>query len=331
MTIYFQGSELEALWPNPSVGPGNEQNVVESPWSRAGSLPPGGASGWLRADAGQELPTFYGHVYFASVNPININANNIGMMEWTDASGVGAVRLYNNDNGVWQAQYWDGDSWVNFGGQAAIIQTGVTYDVRIQLGNGTTTPDIIEIYINETVASAVSGVNLLKSNFPNGIRYQLHRTVNNSTFSWSQCVIADVPTLDWNSKTVVPATDGTYSTDGTGVVTDVNESPVNNATFISMDTAGQRRSFKAAARTLTNEVKGVTITGRIRLGDSGAPTKMKPFLLIGGTRYYGTTFTLTLGYLNYQYTWNSNPSTGVAWTPSQVNDANLEWGWEAVA
>jgi hypothetical protein len=48
------------------------------------------------------------------------------------------------------------------------------------------------------------------------------------------------------------------------------------------------------------------------------------------TRYYGTTFALDVIPLAYQYTWQLNPATGVAFTAAEANAATLEWGWEAV-
>lgn len=335
MTVYFQGSEAEALWPNPNLGTYNESSTsaVEAAWSRTGPGVQGNnIDAWVEAASGSNLTVFWLHFVSGRVNANALNSADRSTVSIFTLAGEEAIRLWHgNGNEARQAQYWDGDSWVNVG-SIFDVHNVETLDIRVELGNGLTTPDLFEVYRDEVLVASKSEINFLRVEYPNGMSYARFRSSPNIEFRPSQVVIADEPTLDWNSKTIIPNSDG-GDTDGVGLVADINEQATNNNTFISFDSAGQHRSFKALERNLTNKVKAFTVAGRIRLVEEIAPNKIRPYVRPAGapSRYYGTTFNLTLGYRNYEYTWNTNPQTGVAWTTSEINDADLEFGWEVVA
>jgi hypothetical protein len=117
---------------------------------------------------------------------------------------------------------------------------------------------------------------------------------------------------------------------GVGAYTEVDEQIYSDADVVTLSATGDRHSFKANARTAVLDiVTGVTISCRAWY-ETGGPTQIKPYLLIGGTRYYGTTMSLGLVASAYQYTWTTNPATGVPFTTAEAASATLEWGWEAV-
>lgn len=145
----------------------------------------------------------------------------------------------------------------------------------------------------------------------------------------AQEIVQTTSTLNTTFEVKPPNVIGT-DVDGTGAIANVNEAANNDATYDNLSATGQHRSYKGAARTLTQpSVFGVTVTGRLWY-EPGGPTSAKPYLTIGGVRYYGTTFALALTAAGYQYTWAVDPSTGVAFTAAVANAATLEWGWEAV-
>lgn len=334
MTVYFQGSELESLWPNPNLGTYAESNAtIDATWSRAAaSVQSNGYAGYIEADSGSNLTTFWFHDRAGRRNANALNASAASSLSIYTAAGVEAVRVTHPGNEQLQLQYKDaGAVWQNVGA-VFDFHNSQTMDLRIQLGNGISTPDILELYRDEILVAGKSEVNFLRPTYPLGWRYARLYSIANIEFAFSQVMIADEPTIDWTCKTIVPNSDG-GDTDGTGVVGDINETSINNSTFISFDTAGQHRSFKALARNLTNKVKAFTVAARIRLVVETSPDKIRPYVRPAGapSRYYGNTFQLTLGYKNYEYTWNTNPQTGVAWTTSEINDADLEFGWEVVA
>jgi hypothetical protein len=143
-------------------------------------------------------------------------------------------------------------------------------------------------------------------------------------------LVQTTSTLLSRTQSRQPTSLGTDATDGVGTLADVNEQAFNDATFQALSATGQRRSYRAAARTGTSSVvTGVTISCRAAY-EEGGPTQIRPYLLISGVRYYGPNIALTLVFSAYQHTWALNPATGAAWTTAQADDANLEFGWEAV-
>ena len=151
-----------------------------------------------------------------------------------------------------------------------------------------------------------------------------------ANFNWSQIKIQSTSTVNSRVYTSAPTSNGTDA-GGTGTFSDVSEILLSDTTYWEFGTAGDKRSTKAAARTLSRSCKGVGISFRAMRVDATGPQQIRPYLIIGGTRYYGSTFPLTTGFLGYRYLWTLNPSTGAAWTTSQANDANMEMGLEAVA
>lgn len=333
MTVYFQGSEAEALWPNPNLGTYLEgAPVVEGAWSRTGvAINGGGYNAYVEAKTGTNLTRWWIHAVNGRTNANALNGFDGSSLSLYTSGGAEAVRIWHGKGGeVLQLQYKNGGVWVDVG-EVFDFHGIQRWDMRFELGNGTTTDDILEMYRDEILVASKRQVNFLRALFPLGVSYARFYSIPNIAFQPSQVIIADEETLDWKCKTIVPNSNGA-DVDGLGAVGDVNEQQTDNNTFVTFDTAGQHRSFKALERNLTNKVKAFTVAGRIRLVEETLPNKIKPYVRPAGapTRYYGTTFTLTLGYLDYEYTWNVNPQTGVAWTTSEINNANLEFGWEVV-
>lgn len=217
MTIYFQGSELEALFPNPAYGSYTEDSSgeIQTAWSRAGSQVGGSDGAHVLADAGTELSEFWGHYYHETEE---LGPQNLGdtILSLYNGSGVKMVRIYLTSSSTGQLQYLSGAAWVNVGAVFSWA-TGIerACDVRVKIGDGVTTPDIVEFYIDELAVASVSTINILRASFT-GVRSMTidHRT---RTFVVSQVIISDTSTIDWHSKTVPPTTLGT-DTDGVGVV-----------------------------------------------------------------------------------------------------------------
>lgn len=143
-------------------------------------------------------------------------------------------------------------------------------------------------------------------------------------------VVQTTPTLSTTSEVKPPTAQGA-DVDGTGTFADVDEISYSDVDFIVLPAIGNHQSFTSAARTLTQVVvSGVTLSCRAWY-EAGGPTSIKPYLTIAGVRHYGPAFALDLVALGYQYTFLTNPATGVAFTTAEANAAGLEWGWEAAA
>lgn len=143
-------------------------------------------------------------------------------------------------------------------------------------------------------------------------------------------IVQTTPTLNTTSEIKPPTSDGTDIDGGAGLWANVDEATFADSDLITLNAAAKRQSFKSAARTGTQAVvTGVTVSFRAWY-EAGGPTSAKPYLTIGGVRYYGTTFALDVTAKGYQYTWQVNPATAVAFTTAEANAATLEWGVEAV-
>ncbi len=76
-------------------------------------------------------------------------------------------------------------------------------------------------------------------------------------------------------------------------------------------------TFSPVGTSIINSVTIYYYASRSGLADLAAA----PFVRIGGVNYYGSSSSLLIGYVYYNYTWATNPSTGVAWTYNEINSA----------
>lgn len=246
-------------------------------------------------------------------------------IELKDSSGVGIIRLMTPAYSVFRTQYWDGSTWVTFGSDIALTANSL-FELVIYFVTGG----------SGEAAILINGV--LVSSGPIGTATNALKTVelgdadDNLGTNLSEVIIMDGgdSLVGAALETEAPTADGT-DTDGTGTYADVDEYPYNDSDFLVLASAAERHSFTSPARTGTIDIiTGVSVAARMKRDASG-PQSARFYLKIGGTRYYGTTFALTLGMDGYQYAWPTNPATGTAWTTTDAEAAGLEWGIEAVA
>lgn len=245
--------------------------------------------------------------------------------ELQDSSGVGQVALLGTSTtALYNIGLWNGASYDILGSANAGVGNAGWWNLAVT-GIGTS---------GGTVIFQLNGITLAEFTSQDftgfsDIQY-VHWGFMGGRSDASEFGIGNGTMVGHRTKTVVANANGA-ETDGTGSYTDVNESGINYSNFWELPTAGDARSVKSSARTLTNPAfDGVTVSGTLMRVDASGPQQAKPFLRIGGTNYYGDTYALTTGWLQYQYTWLLNPATTAEWTASEVNDATMEWGWEAV-
>lgn len=327
MTILFAGTEREALQQG-AVGTFSENSTAgyfRAAWSRAAALAStdtsqytapfsdGVAEGWLHF---MLRTADYGGSYGGTTTQIAVRD-----------SVRDIIRIRNTAvSGVFDIAYYNGSTYVAIGTFAWAINTLCTYDLHFKAGAG---DGVIALYKDD--ALLLQATNLTLAPTSNEFVQATFLPINVlSPWRYSEVVVSTVSTLQWGCKTAPPAANGT-DTDGTGAVTDVNEINMDTGTYVQLDTAGNKRSFTLAARAVENFVMGVTAAACARRVDGTGPQNIRPYLIIGGTRYYGTTFALDVTFKNFEYTWDNNPATTTDWTTAEVNDAALEMGWEAVA
>ena len=249
-----------------------------------------------------------------------------------NASGTAVARLIFTTNSAIQFQVWNGSAWVNIGATFNIAGGVAKTDIHlvaavsgaVQIYHGAAGS---QVKVLDTTGDYSGAANIVR------IGQQANTAGGGFDSDISHCIVqTGTPTLNVTSEIKPPSSDGSDN-DGGAAGTQfglVNETSYNDSNFVALTASGKHQSFKSAARTLTQSVcTGVTISARMWY-EGGGPTSVKPYLTIGGTRYYGTTFALDVLPKGYQYTWNLNPATGVAFTVAEANAATLEWGWEAV-
>lgn len=320
MAATFIGSEVSA------VRFSNSSEVTT-----AGTFRSANSRGSIQADSSSEsswaewdsaVAEGWIHFVFNSSTLDNDGSDNILVV--TDSSAANLFRLSASAVNTIQPQYWNGSAWVNAG--TSFAHSTTVHEMVVQIVAGASGG--FGVYQSGFGASsadvAFPGTDMKRATFycPDDIL----------PVQYSEIILGDSANslVGGICETEPPTADGT-DTDGTGTYADVDEIPYSDADNLVLASAGEQHSFTSPARTSTQAfVLGVSVAARMKRDVSG-PQSAKFYLKIGGLRYYSSTFALTEGYDAYQYNWQENPATVAAWTPSEANDAALEWGIEAVA
>lgn len=251
-----------------------------------------------------------------------------------DSNRIRFVRT--GSNNLHAFQYWNGAAWVNIGGTFE-LSSGVAYQVRIDwAGYGTSSGSIVARIFNE------AGEALVAARSESGIDFSAHTgivqalftsAVSNQAARYTAMFICD-DNGDTSYVYTAVANQNGADTGGTGDFNSVNSTGSNyDSTFISLPTAGLRRSIKNSAARNYNArtVRAVSVNARLRCGASG-PTRAAVYLTIGGTRYFHPNVQLlTTAFESYTFVWETNPATGAAWVTADAEAASVEWGVEARA
>lgn len=304
-------------------------NVADSGYERAGmkvaTQAPG--SGNLTSTPDWSATDEIWHRFNFLTNAVMLT----GAVLWAakNASGQIVAQIVSTDTVTAKYQVWDGAAFIDIGAPFSVpTNTKQRYDVHHKggasgqvevwagapgsqskvvdaTGNYASAVAIVRIFHDRSTGTGVTG---------NFVAHEIVQTTS---------------TLSSTSEVKPPTSNGS-DTDGVGTYTNIDEQTFSDVDVITFSSAGQHQSFKCAARTLTQDiVTGVTVSWRAWY-ETGGPTSIKPYLTIGGTRYYGPVFAMGLTAQGYQYTWDINPATGVAFTPTEANAAALEWGLEGV-
>lgn len=233
-------------------------------------------------------------------------------------------------------QYWNGSSWITVG--ASFNMGSDVNHFRIDWsGYGTSSGSItmraFKDAAEEVIAErSVTGINF--SALPGIAQVFAGCPVGGSSTIFSAIFVSDSggdTSYVYNNVANANGAD----VGGTGDFNSVSNTSGStyDSTFVSLNTAGLRRSFRnTAARNYDNRgVRAVSISARLRRGTTG-PTRATLYLTIGGTRYYHPNVQLlATSFESYTFVWETNPATGAPWLASEVQAASLEWGVEAVA
>lgn len=253
-------------------------------------------------------------------------SNRIRVVKTTPGSG---------NSTEYRVEYWNGAAWVIIGSVFSLTVSGAWYQFRLSWsGYGTAAGTISYRCFADAgeapVASgSISGLDFTALSGIVQMRYTDPRGGQPSQFSAAFiCDDNGDPSYVYNSVANAEGAD----TGGTGGFASVNSTGTGyDSTFISLPTAGLRRSIKntAARNYNARTVRAVSVAARLRRGASG-PTSAAVYLTIGGTRYFHPNVQLlTTSFESYTFVWETNPATGLAWDTADAEAAALEWGVEA--
>jgi hypothetical protein len=169
------------------------------------------------------------------------------------------------------------------------------------------------------------------SALPDARYFSAGSTANFPAFYISQVIVATTTTLG-HKLAYQPPLDNGIHTAWTGDVSQVNQTLVNDASFISSNTPDQRESFTKALFTVPigMTVRAVGVSSRARSDESG-PQKLSHMLRFGSTDYDSPATDLDVGLTTVQHLWHLNPATGEPWVNIDAGSATLEFGVKAVA
>lgn len=327
MTILFAGNQLtDFLLPNANAAESTTAGRFDSAWV------PNGINLINYGSAPLLTPVFASQtnvwIHFEA-RPGNIDTSTGGntttalWLRVYDSSGVERFRFHSGSGISIIASYYNGSSWAVIGTSpgGAMSNGRQQFDINIDIPNNK-----IYVYVDRILIHTYSGT--LGSNVA---QVGLNSFDNGDPAMYSQIIIADESTLWFKYKLDLPNANSSTNTAFTNDYTAVDEVILSDADYISSGTAGQVETFKAPARSFgTYTVLAVVLNYRA-LRDTTGPQKIRGVLTISGVNYETADRSLGLGFTNFREYYTTNPATGIAWTPTQAGDVNLEFGVKSIA
>lgn len=223
---------------------------------------------------------------------------------------------------------------------AAEFQFNVQHSFRCEVGFNDATGYIL-IHIDGREVLNATGLDTTASSLDDTctqIRLYSGGSINFAAGYWSHIAIGDDPAdadgYQPRVSAMFPTADGA---DETGAQTGgsagdafsvVDETTPDDSDYLEHD-AGERNSFEFGDPPANlAAVYAVQSVARVFKTDADVVTA-RPYVTIGGTRYYGDTVEVPADVAYLTYMWNENPATAAAWAPSDIT-APIEVGWERV-
>jgi hypothetical protein len=210
---------------------------------------------------------------------------------------------------AWRCQYWDGSAWVDVGGSVSItpyLGSRITMMLKVVMGTS------MELFLGGV--SVISGSGM--SGAASAVTQSRHQT---NVFS--QVMIADYDIRD--SKFATSALNGVSAsnTDGSGAVSAINETVLDDSTAAFVSTTGHKRGFTHAGITVPGGyiIAAAVISARGRA--TGSITDGKLGIRSGGTNYSGSSLGYNAGYEPRQRIIEDDPATATQFTQADFNAA----------
>lgn len=137
--------------------------------------------------------------------------------------------------------------------------------------------------------------------------------VNNNTY-WSEMICDTTSTIGRRLYTVrIDTISGTNAGFTSGAVTDINETVLNDTTYIASGTAAQIDTFYMNGNNLGSfSILAKGVAARC-LTQVGAPQNLQLAVRSGSTNYFSSTIAVGPGFQSFFNSWTTDPNTSAAW------------------
>jgi hypothetical protein len=337
MTIYFMGSEDVDFIVHGTISTPGSSGYHRSAWQRtsiaiqnSGAVDP--PANRIQTTNLGPLTSLWAHaqVFWQPGAPTNGQQ----IMRFLDASNNCKLALRSSGTyGVWGI--WtrtNAGTWTQLGANftnTIPVSTQATLDIDVVYG----TSGSVSVYTNGAQVFTYSGdvttdgnANIQSVEFADAFG-------GGNPENWSEIIVADSDTRSMNLLILNPGTltTGTLA-QWTGTANNVNTAWINDANFISSATAAQIQDYHtiSALPAGVYSVLAVSLVGRASVSTTG-PQHIQLGLNFNGTRFWTSNLAPALTFTNFPNNiWNTNPATGVAWTPADIVAATFNFSLQSV-
>lgn len=200
------------------------------------------------------------------LSPSNAGAN-VPLLTWVNSVGTPVLRISSGLGNTAKFEFWNGTVFTTVGSPFAFTPN-ILYAADIKLVCGAA--GSVELRFGNSVVASGSGLNAAVTDIAAMRLSNWNSTLGNFCY-YSQVSAADFDLADYRGHEAVLNALGSFYTGGTGAITAVQKTALNDTTFWSFAAAGGRGATSTA---LTNPggyfVFAAYLNGRIR-GTGGVP------------------------------------------------------------
>jgi hypothetical protein len=319
MTVFFAAGELEAYTVSGPVTESTNSGTYDTACARCSIRPFTNTADYAESPVYTSATTSWTHFEVTTGNSAGTSGNTL--ITWYNSSATAVFRLQFTGSGVLQAQYWNGSAWTNIG-STTTLSVSVRYIIDLKIICGSS--GSFELYLNQTLT--LSGSASMGS-VTNIARHRLQTPTSGGTGGgFSQIICADVSTVGWKLYLKPPTGNGA-NTAFTGTFADVDETSLNDADYIESVAANDVETYTGAAMTFASgAVKAVVVSARA-LNIATGPQNMQLALRRSSTNYFTADVAgIGTGFAPFLGIWETDPSTGAAWTSANAALAANEFG-----
>jgi len=214
-------------------------------------------------------------------------------------------------------EYWNGSAWIS----GMRVSTTDPSSARVRVAVKIVCNSEMRIYVGgvELAAAAITGITTGQTAVTRTQHWTVNSTSGNCAFSQIMC--ADYDLRDSRFMAAALTGDSASNTNGTGAVTTINETVLDESTGVSLTTTAHKRGQTHAAITVpVGYVIGAAVLNA-RGRAAGTITDGKLGFRSGGTNYSSSGRGYNSGYEPRGYIIENDPNTATRFTQAGFNAA----------